>query len=139
MNRPLGQLRNRALPLWAPTYGEVYTWALQAGGPHGHSGCMNLDVLTVAMSAWGWLLDASAVMRALGVAAAGTGWVVKMGKRLRDPGEAPGGQEGEDREFFEDVLRPMQGGSPEWWTDQQRDMTWLQRRQRRLRSRERMK
>ena len=61
-----------------------------------------------------------------------------MAKKLRDRGETPGGQEGEDREFFEDVLRPIQGGSP-WWWKQQREMTRLQRWQRRLRTRERMK
>lgn len=75
----------------------------------------------------------------LRVATAGAGWVVRIVRKLRDPGEAPGGQAGEDREFFEDVLRPIQGGSPQWWTDQQREMTWLQRRQRRQRGRARMK
>lgn len=33
----------------------------------------------------------------------------RMAKKLTDPGDAPGGQAGEDKEFFEDVLRGLAG------------------------------
>ena len=100
---------------------------------------MNLTVLTVAASTPEWITAIAATVVALGVVAAGAGWVGRKAKQLRDPGEAPGGQHGEAREVSEDALRPLQGGSPQWWKDQQRGQTWLARWQRRLRSGDRKK
>lgn len=109
------------------------------GGPHGHSGRMDLAALANTATAPDWISAISTAVIALSVVAAAVSWMRQRANQLRDPGEAPDGQEGEDREFFEDALRPIQGGSPQWWKDQQRKMTWLQRRQRRLRGRGRMK
>ena len=100
---------------------------------------MNPVVLTAAPSITDWITAISTAVLALSVLGAALGWTRRQAKQLRNPGEAPGGQEGEDREFFEDVLRPIQGGSPPWWKDQQRGRTWLERWQRRLRGRERRK
>lgn len=100
---------------------------------------MNLTVLTVAASVPEWFSEVVAAIGALGVLGAAAGWVRRTVRRVRNPGEAPGGQAGEDREFCEDVLRPVQGGSPQWWKDQQRGKTWLHRwRRRRSRERKRL-
>ena len=100
---------------------------------------MDPVLLTAAPSVTNWISAISTAVLAMSVLVAALGWTRRQAKQLRDPGEAPGGQEGEDREFFEDVLRPIQGGSPWWWKKQQREMTWLQHWQRRLRGRKRMK
>lgn len=108
------------------------------GRPQGHSGRMDLAALANTATAPDWISAISTAVIALSVVAAAVSWIRQRANQLHDPGEAPGGQAGEDREFFEDVLRPIQGGSPQWWKDQQRDMTWLQRWQRRLRGRKRL-
>ena len=100
---------------------------------------MDPVLLTAAPSVTDWISAISTAVLAMSVLVAALGWTRRQAKQLRTPGEAPGGQAGEDKEFFEDVLRPIQGGSPQWWKDEQRGKTRLQRWQRRLRGRKRMK
>ena len=73
---------------------------------------MDPVLLTAAPSVTNWITAVSTAVLAMSVLVAALGWTRRQAKQLRDPGEAPGGQEGEDREFFEDVLRPIQGGFP---------------------------
>lgn len=108
------------------------------GRPHGHSWPMNLAALTNTATLPDWISAISAAVVALGVIVAALGWTLKQAKQLRDPGEAPGGQEGEDKEFFEDVVQGWQGGSPQWWRDPQGGRSLLARWKRRLRRRGRL-
>lgn len=112
---------------------------LPNGGPYRHPSCMSLDVLTDAMSTPGWITATAATVACAEKVARGAGWMARMAKRLTDPGDAPGGQAGEDQEFFEDVLRDWRGGSPQWWRDPQGGGSLLERWKRRLRRRERTK
>ena len=54
-------------------------------------------------------------------------------KLLYGPGEAPGGPEGDFTELLEDVLRDLQDEDPQWFKDQQRSKSWIERRQREMR------
>ena len=98
---------------------------------------MGSATLTVAASVPDWITAISTAVLALVVVVTAVKWMRQQAGRLRRGGEAPGGAEGEDTEFFEDVLRDAQGSDPRWFKEQQRDKSWLDRWQRHLRRKRR--
>lgn len=52
-----------------------------------------------------WISAISTAIIALGVLAAAPGWIRRQFRELRDPGQAPGGKDGELRETIEDAIQ----------------------------------
>ena len=86
-----------------------------------------------------WISAISTAVIALGVLVAAPSWIRRQARRLFEPGDAPGGSEGEFTELLEDVLRGMQDEDPQWFKDQQRSKSWIERRQRELRRKRNMR
>ena len=66
---------------------------------------VNLAAISAAATVPDWISAVSTAVIALGVVAAAIGWMRQQAKKLRDPGEAPGGSSGETREIIEDAAR----------------------------------
>ena len=90
-----------------------------------------------------WISAISTAVIALGVVAAALSWMRRQGRELRDPGEAPGGSEGEQVEAIQDLLWDEAGSRNDRrrfrkrMREKQRDLPRRERWQRFLRRRNR--